>query len=314
MAPHNRFDEDHVVPPALPYDVLRGLVLNRDPFAEAEIRAYVESQSPGEQVQHLERVATEHVNGHRYDVWDVALPSGRWWVITAPTNLYPQEYFPSLDYTLSLHIGVTARVLARDRTGATAEERSRLLGAFRRWEQAAEALDSADEAEHFQAIGNHCRMALLEMRTALADPEMVPAGTEPPKADQFPGWTDLIAEAITAGGGTERVRAYLKGIARDTWQLASWLTHAKNATPFDAHIVVDATLNTLEAFSTAAIRHELGPPRRCGQCGSYRVRDVARPEIDGRRGRALLCEKCGAFAVLRRRPRQNPEPPAPSLN
>jgi hypothetical protein len=202
VASHNRPDDEHVLPPALPYKVLRGLVLNRDPFAEAEIRAYVESQSPREQVQHLERVATEHVNGRRYDVWDVALPSGRWRVITAPTSLYPQEYFPSLDYTLSLHIGVTARVLARDRTGATAEERNMLVGAFRRWEQAAEALDSADEAEHFQAVGNHCRMALLEMRTALTESGMVPVGAgSPPKADQFPAWADLIAEAITAGGG-----------------------------------------------------------------------------------------------------------------
>jgi hypothetical protein len=224
-------------------------------------------------------------------------------VITAPTNLYPQEYFPSRDYALSLHIGVTARALARDRTSATVDERGLVPGAFRRWEQGAEALDRADEAEHFQAVGNHCRIALLEMRSALAEPAMVPDGAEVPKADQFPAWADLIAEALTADRGSERVRGYLQAIARDSWQLASWLTHAKNATPFDAHIVVDATLNTLQAFSAAAIRHQLGTPRRCGKCGSYRVREVPRTPLDGRRGRALLCEKCDAYAVIRPRQR-----------
>ncbi len=132
---------DCVIPPTLPYDVLRGLVVNRDPFNEDEIRAYAESQSNGEQVVHLEMVKTEFVFARRHDVWDVHMTDGRWWVITSPTNLYPQGLFPSLDYCLSLHIGVTARVLARHDTDATPTESMLFAGAFRRWEQATNALE-----------------------------------------------------------------------------------------------------------------------------------------------------------------------------
>jgi hypothetical protein len=141
--------DECVIPPKLPYDVLRGLVLSRDPFAEEEIREYAESQLRGETVIHLEKVKTEFVFSRRYDVWDVHMERGRWWVITSPTNLYPQELFPSIDYTLSLHIGVTARVLARQHTDASPVEESRVAGAFRRWEQAHDALARADEAEEF---------------------------------------------------------------------------------------------------------------------------------------------------------------------
>jgi hypothetical protein len=33
----------------------------------------------------------------------------------SPTKLYSQHYFPSLDFTLSFHIGVMARVIALQR-------------------------------------------------------------------------------------------------------------------------------------------------------------------------------------------------------
>jgi hypothetical protein len=34
-------------------------------------------------------------------------------VVTSPTNLYSQALMPSLDYTLSFHIGLMARVAAQ---------------------------------------------------------------------------------------------------------------------------------------------------------------------------------------------------------
>lgn len=50
--------------------------------------------------------------GDPYEMWDVTTDQDRWWVITNPTNLYSQQHFPSLDYTLSFHIGLMARVVA----------------------------------------------------------------------------------------------------------------------------------------------------------------------------------------------------------
>jgi hypothetical protein len=286
-----------VIPPKLPYDVLRGLVLNRDPLAEQEIRDYIESQLQGEKVVHLERTKTEHVFSRRYDVWDIHTESGRWWVISSPTNLYPQDLFPSLDYTLSLHIGVTARVLAAEHTDATPAEEARLVGAFRRWEQAYDALARADEAEEIQAVGNHCRMALLELIGEVSSPTMVPVGQPAPQRDNFLAWLDLIADTIAEGPSAQRVRAYLKSMGRDTWQLANWLTHSKNAARHDGRLVTDATLNVIQAFSSAVVRYELGPPDRCGTCGSYRLREISRSDFDGTPGYAVLCEKCGSVAV-----------------
>jgi hypothetical protein len=290
-------EDECVIPPMLPYDVVRGLVLNRDPLAEDEIRAYVEAESHGERVLHLEKMRTEYVFSRRYDVWDVHMEGGRWWVITAPTNLYPQDLFPSLDYTLSLHIGVTARVLARQTTDATPTETTLFAGAFRRWEQAHDALDRADEAEEFQAVGNHCRMALLELIGSLVSPAAVPSGTTPPKHDDFTGWLELIVNHLAAGSSAEHVRGYVKAVGRQCWQLVGWLTHAKNATRHDGRLVTDATLNVITTLSAAVAKQTMGIPDRCGQCGSYRVWEVDRVEKDGEFGVALLCEKCGAVGI-----------------
>jgi hypothetical protein len=64
---------------------------------------------------------------------------------------------------LRADIGVTGRLLARESLEAPVDEHDRLrLGqAWRRFEQAAKALDNADEAEDFQAVGMRCRECLV---------------------------------------------------------------------------------------------------------------------------------------------------------
>jgi hypothetical protein len=59
-------------------------------------------------------VMEERIFGRNHQCWDVRTGKHRFWVITAPTNLYDQKLFPSLDYTLSFHIGISARMMARD--------------------------------------------------------------------------------------------------------------------------------------------------------------------------------------------------------
>ena len=84
---------------------------------------------------------TQRVYGRKYDGWDVRTNKARFWVITSPTNLYSQKLFPRLDYTLSFHIGLMARVMARDEPKAGALEQMTLPAAWRRWEQAGQALN-----------------------------------------------------------------------------------------------------------------------------------------------------------------------------
>jgi hypothetical protein len=67
------------------------------------ITDYVESQTTGERVEHLEKMKSERVFDREYDCWDVRTDKDRYWVLTSPANLYPQKFFPTVDFALSFH-------------------------------------------------------------------------------------------------------------------------------------------------------------------------------------------------------------------
>jgi hypothetical protein len=257
---------------------------------------YWESQSlPGEEVEHAEKVHTEALRGgQRFDVWDVHATDGRWWVITNPTNLYLQEQFPSMDYALSFHMGLGQRVLfSEKRTHETDEQRDRVSTSFRRLEQADDALTKADEAEEFQAVGLRCRECLLAFIRETAAEDMVPEGDDAPKRGDFVQWTALLAGAIAGGTSNKRLRGYLKSVAKSTWELVGWLTHAENATRLDGEMAVEATGHLLTVYSYALVRYERGEPERCPVCSSYRLTSDYRPEVGTGGAYVTLCESCG---------------------
>jgi hypothetical protein len=260
---------DCVIPSAIPIESLSGLVFNHDASNAEEIAAYVEGQSPGETVKHAEKVMTEHVLGRKYECWDVRTNKARLWVITSPTNLYKQPLFPSLDYTLSFHIGIMARVMARHEPNTGVLEQMTLPAAWRRWEQAGQALDKAEEPEAFQSVGMQCRECLIAMVRALALPEMVPANTDGPKEADVVGWCAFIADHVAHGSSASRVRGYLKSVSKAGWELVNWLTHAHNATRADGLFAHELTQHILAMFGTAMLRHRQGIPDRCDACGSY---------------------------------------------
>lgn len=233
--------DDCVIPPRIPPEALQHFVLSGEAEDERQaIRDYVAGEAH-ENVLHVERVNAERIFGREYEVWDVHTDEGRWWVITSPTNLYSQELFPSADYTLSLHVGLMARVAARQPVQTDPERRDRTTIAWRRLEQAQEALENGDEAEDFQAVGMRCRECLLELVRGLADPVMVPAGSEPPKAADFVMWTELIAGHVAPGSSADELRRHLRATAKSTWQYVNWLTHGTNAVRFDGRIAVGST-------------------------------------------------------------------------
>jgi hypothetical protein len=279
------------IPPAIPDTALPDPVLNRDLEAEAAIRRYVEWQGK-EEVNHAEHITTECALGRKYEAWDVRTTKGRWWVIASPTNLYSQELFPSLDYAISFHVGVTARMMSMSRPGVELMEEMLLRAAWRKWQQAAEALDEAEEPEDFQSVGMRCRESFIAMVRKLAKPEMVPVGEEAPKRSDVSGWTELIAQHVAAGSSAEAVRHYLKTTAKSGWQLASWLTHSDNATKADAILTLDATHHALATLATAVIRHSHGIPDRCPTCGSYQIGLRGDPDADGSDSIAA-CRVCG---------------------
>ena len=98
---------------AVPAEELRRYSPKRDPHSEADIARYVETEARGELVKHVEKIKEELVAGEAYEIWDVVTDKDRWWVITNLTNLYSQRHFPSLDYTISFHIGLMLRIASR---------------------------------------------------------------------------------------------------------------------------------------------------------------------------------------------------------
>jgi hypothetical protein len=290
----NVMNDGCVIPPQVKDEALTQFKFETGNEHEADrISKYVEwqCQKGAERVTYLEKIRTENVFGADYDCWNVRTDKERYWVITNPTNLYSQDLFPSLDYTLSFHIGLMARVQSQ-RKGAS-EERvgDRLAAAFRRWEQAAEALDTSKESEEVQAVGMRCRECLVAFVRSVADPRMVPAGQEPPKAADVIHWTELIADSVSPGPKAAEIRGYLKTLAKSTWQLVSWLTHAANAVRYDGTLAVDATYAVLNAFGAAILRHERPTSDRCSRCGSVRIQVF--DDLTYESGLGIACESCG---------------------
>src|SRR5882762_5726578 len=198
------------------------------------IREYMELQCADEKIVHLEKVSSETVSGTKYAVWDVHTDRGRWWVITEPTNLYSQADFPSLENALTFHIGLGHRMAAQHELPVSDDEGARFPQTLRRWKAAAAAFDSADEAEEFQAVGMRCRECLLALVREAGLEALVPEGTPLPKRGDFLKWSEVIANGVFAGASADRLRGYTKAAAKETWELAQWLTHATNATNYDA--------------------------------------------------------------------------------
>jgi hypothetical protein len=188
-----------------------------------------------------------------------------------------------------------ARVAAHSQKDgpASTAELERLLTPWRRWQQAAEALDRAEEAEDFQAIGMRCRECLIELAQSIADVSMLQLGQEAPKRADFVHWSEIIAMAIAHGSSAEEIRGYMRMVAKSTWQLVNWLTHAKNAVRADAHIALDAAAHVLTIYGTVVLRHEHGAPDRCPSCSSYQVTLDFRPDRSPERPYVPLCGRCG---------------------
>jgi predicted Zn-ribbon and HTH transcriptional regulator len=295
--------ESCIIPPALPKSELHKLMFRSSDEERREIIDYVEWQSrkDGDKVLHAEKIASERVLGTDYGVWDVHTDASdptksRWWVITSPTNLYSQTLMPSLDYTLSFHIGLMARVGAANRPQGSDAEQAFIPITTRYLLQAHDAFDAADEAADFQAVGMRCRETLLTLVREVSEHANVPVGDRVPKIGDFVGWSDLIANHVAGGGSAEFTRGYLKNTADRAWRLVNWVTHARNATREDARLAVVATSHVVDIFALETLRQKVMPPERCLVCGSQKIETHWRPDLGPNGEYVARCEACGAEA------------------
>lgn len=255
-----------------------------------QIEEYLRSQSGDEfEIEHVEKLTSEYVLGHKYDVWDAHASDGRWWVITNPVNLYSQDQIKSMDIALSFHIGLMSRIMAREPMLAGRQD-AWVLDVARRLDVASESLDRAREVEDFQAVGMRLRETLLALAAKLAGlGYQTEAGAADLQKGNFKAWASVCAESVAAGGSAQYLRALLKSFSEKTWNYVAWLTHARAASRADARIALSAASQTIEAFIVAVNRQQLGTPQLCPVCASYQLR--AGHAGDG--SWVKVCETCG---------------------
>jgi len=303
-------DDDCTVPPPLAKSELHAFVLDVNEHQVREISDYVEWQCnkkreneleekgtteiQEEIVDHAEKIKSERVHGIDYDAWDVHTNQGRWWVITSPTNLYSQTLMPSLDYTLSFHIGVASRMAAKPEIRTNDEL---LVITSRKIFQAHERFDAADEVEDFQAVGMLCREALTTFIHEIAEAGMLEKIEVPPKLSDFKGWAEHVIGLMAAGASAEFVRGYLKAMANKSWELVNWLTHAKNATRHDAQLALSATEIAVDQLMMLALRTLANAPEQCGKCGSFKITVTWRPDVGEEGEYVAECDVCSAERV-----------------
>jgi hypothetical protein len=245
------------------------------------------------EVRRAEKIHVEILgNAQRYDVWDLDTSEGPWWVITNLTNLYEKTGAnESMDHVLALHIGLMERLRAKNSGRAAGEERDRTGPAWRRLEQAEDAFDAADEAEDFQAVGMRLRECLLTLVRGFASSDLIPADAERPRLGDFVAWSSLIAKQVS--GGQDRLATFLARNCKETWELVNWLTHYRDAGPYETGIAVESTAQVLGTMVSLLVRYEKGIPERCPDCGSYRLHRDFRPEDLGwDEPYITICEVC----------------------
>jgi hypothetical protein len=266
-------EKEGCTPPSdqtLPPEILQQYTVNHDPHEEADIIRYVNIECDGQEiVQHVELIKTEYVTGQRYDVWDVHTDKQRWWVLTNITNLYPQRYFPSLDYMLSFHIGLMLRMQShqsRDREPDPFEE------VYRRRDEVGDLIVEAIEAEEFQAASMRLRECLITLIASVRRRiELPPEIADRPKDADVPGWNELLINYFCPGKSNKILRQYLKTTADRTWQLVNALTHDRDANRTSTIIAHEAVSTLIGHYIGLAIRDLVDFVQQCPKCSS---RDV----------------------------------------
>lgn len=263
----------------------------RDAAAEQDIANYVHGQARDETVKHVERLKTEHVMGDAYEMWDVTTDKGRWWVITNLTNLYSQEHFPSLDYTLSFHIGLMTRIKSRP-VSAYASRQHPFDEVFRREGQAEERFQRAIEPEDYQAVGMQLRECLISLIAALRRRVEIADLPERPQDANFIAWMEVLMNQLCPGSSNKELRQYMKTTAEKTWQLVNWLTHDRDANRTAAIIAMSACGTVIGHSAELLEREKTDNREACPVCSSRNIRTHFDIKIEPDGAYYTTCGKC----------------------
>ena len=277
---------EHPVPP----EMLARYSPERDPDAELDIANYVHGQARDETVQHVELVKTEYTMDEVFDIWDVTTDKDRWWVLTNMTNLYSQKHFPSLDYTLSFHVGLMMRLRSRS-DGPDSSDPQPFDEVFRRQQQAKRQHERSIEAVDYQAVGMQLRECLISLVGVLRRRAQLPVSIDKPQEANFKDWSSLFINHLCPGGKNKALRQYMKAIAERTWLSVNWLTHDRNANKTVSLIAIHGVDMLVGHCIQILMRERNDNIDSCPLCSSRNIRshfDIA-IEPDG-----AYYETCGS--------------------
>ena len=168
----------------------------------------------GDDVDLVQKVGRRRVGGITHNIYDVVMTSGtRWWVITHNTNLYPQSDFKSMDQAFTYHLGLMRVLNEQFKTQPDELQVEYVSRPWRRLRSAFDAMDDAEEAEDYQAVGMRCREALVTLAREHQGAEWVRMPEEQPKADDAKNWLRIYADSLT----TSRPRDYMRALVERTW-------------------------------------------------------------------------------------------------
>jgi hypothetical protein len=287
----NAPDGDCVMPPAqFPASELSSYYVDSDHHSEQEIARYVEIEAR-EQVHHVEKIKQEVVLGTAHEIYDVTTDSDRWWVITNLTNLYSQKHFPSLDFTLSFHIGLMVRLRSRPQ-GANAQEPSPFDEVFRRQQQAKDEYERAVEAVDFQGVGMQLRECLISLIASVRRKVEVDLSVKRPQDSNVKDWGELLLDTFCGGPENQRLRKYLKNAVADTWDLVNWLTHDRDASVTATSIAIAACDTIVGHFVQLLERQRTANTDECPVCKSRNVRSYFDHKIAPDGDYYIACREC----------------------
>ena len=293
MASNSNEPDDDCVAHAhpVPASELGFYYVDSDPHSEQDIARYVEIEAHDEKVEHIEKIKEEIVLADRYQIWDVTTDKNRWWVITNLTNLYSQKHFPSLDYTLSFHIGLMMRLRSRPR-GADADDPSPFDEVFRRQEQAKHQYERSVEAVDYQAVGMQLRECLISLIAAVRRRIELDENAERPQDANVKEWCDVLLNHVCGGSSNQRLRKYLKNTSNHTWELVNWLTHDRNANDTATSIAIHACDTMVGHFVQLLMRDRTDNTEECPVCKSRNVRTHYDHRIEPDGDYYMTCGEC----------------------
>ncbi|KAF0957707.1 hypothetical protein [Rhodococcus sp. T7] len=83
------------------------------------------------------------------------------------------------------------------------------------------ALERAESTDDLQDVGRRSREILIDAAKILANPDLVPAGEDEPKAGDAKNWLKFFINRYAAGSSQQPMRTFI----RSTWDLAQRVTH-----------------------------------------------------------------------------------------